>query len=80
MKLSTAGPALTRSMTRRGRFNMRHNSSIEWAPTMDFPFISTIDKMRERTLCFIGQEVVDFGNGPVECRNGEALERGLAGG
>jgi hypothetical protein len=37
MKSSTAGPALTSNMTRRGRFRREHNSSMEWAPTMDFP-------------------------------------------
>ena len=40
MKASTAGPALTSNITRRGRFRREQNSSIEWAPTMDFPVIN----------------------------------------
>ena len=46
MKSSTAGPALTSNMTRRGRFKREHNSSMEWAPTMDFPEINSC--LRER--------------------------------
>lgn len=69
MKSSTAGPAFTRSMTRRGRFSMEHNSSIEWAPTIDLPDVSLV--MRVRTFRFVCEEVVDFGDCTVESGDSE---------
>ena len=58
---STVSPALTISMTRRGRLSRPANSSMEWAPTTC------------GSLGFVGQKVVHFGDGAVEDGNFEAV-------
>ena len=61
MNSSTGLPALTSIMTRRGRLSFPTISSIEWAP----------DDLG--ALGFLGQELVDLGDGAVVGDDGEAV-------
>jgi hypothetical protein len=66
MKSSTALPALTRRMIRRGVFSFEHSSSTEWAPMMLVPILYQPEYGAvgvEWTFGLVLEEMVDLGGG-----------------